>query len=306
MIWMLLVLLYGVFKGFREIAKKKAMEDCSVMEILFFYSLLAFLMTIPTAGDALQLPTRYFGLIALKSFVIFVAWIMGFVAIKKMPISTYGVLDLSRVLFSTFLSITVLHEIIKTTQVFGLILVCLGLLLLPFHKKAKQDSSGGEVTEVNASSGNSAARKLTVGTVERPSALYVAAAFVSCLLNALSGLMDKLFMKDVSSSQLQFWYMLYLVILYLLFILVRRIPLRLSALKNKWIWVLSILFVIADKALFVANAYPDSKVSVMTLLKQAGCIVTILAGRFLFKEKNTGHKFFCAAIIITGIVLGSV
>ena len=64
------------------------------------------------------------------------------------------------------------------------------------------------------------------------------------------------------------------------------------------------MFVIADRALFIANADPASEVTVMTLLKQAGAVVTILAGKFLFKEKNVGHKLICAAIIIVGIMLG--
>lgn len=292
MVWILLVLLYGVFKGFREIAKKKAMEEHSVMEILFFYSLIAFVLIIPTAKDAFALPVNYYGLIFLKSFVIFVAWILGFEAIKKMPISTYGVLDLSRVLFSTFFGVAILGEVLRFTQVIGIILVGSGLLLLKYQPKKKALINGESDQEIKEK--------------ESLKPVVVIAAFGSCFLNALSGLMDKLFMKDVSSSQLQFWYMLYLVLLYLGFILVRKIPLRFSALKNKWIWLLSILFVIADKALFVANSYPESKVTVMTLLKQAGCIVTIMAGRFIFKEKNTGFKLLCAAIIIGGIVIGSV
>ena len=42
----------------------------------------------------------------------------------------------------------------------------------------------------------------------------------------------------------------------------------------------------------------------MTLIKQAGCLVTILGGKFVFKEKNTGYRMFCACIIIFGIVMG--
>ena len=42
----------------------------------------------------------------------------------------------------------------------------------------------------------------------------------------------------------------------------------------------------------------------MTLIKQSGCIVTILAGKFIFHEKNTAYKFVCAAVIIAGIVIG--
>ncbi|MDE7428557.1 MAG: hypothetical protein K2N00_04685 [Lachnospiraceae bacterium] len=53
----------------------------------------------------------------------------------------------------------------------------------------------------------------------------------------------------------------------------------------------------------MANGMEGSQITVMTLLKQAGCVVTILAGRFLFKEKNTAHKMVCAVVIIAGIVI---
>ena len=85
--------------------------------------------------------------------------------------------------------------------------------------------------------------------------------------------------------------------------IISKTEIRKSTLKNKWIWLLAVLFVLADKALFVANGMEASKVTIMTLIKQSGCIVTILGGKFVFKEKNVGYKLFCAAIIIAGIVI---
>jgi len=168
----------------------------------------------------------------------------------------------------------------------GLAFVSLGLLLLKYKPKAfvGKTSERGEAVDIK----------------------LVVMAFSSCLLNAVSGLLDKLLMKDISSSQLQFWYMLFLVLMYLAFILVTKTPVRVgSVLKNYWIWILSILFVIADRALFVANGMAESRITVMTLIKQSGCIVTILAGRFFGSmRKITGHKLVCAAIIIAGIVIG--
>lgn len=283
--WMWLVLLYGVFKGFREIVKKKALEKNSTIEVLFMYTLVAFLIVLPDAGNALGMEPKYYCYIALKSFVIFLAWMFSFKAIKKMPISLYGVLDLSRVLFATLLGVVVLQEVLGTFQIIGLVLVCLGLLLLKYKPGALagKPSDSGETVDIK----------------------LVVMAFASCLLNAVSGLLDKLLMKDISSSQLQFWYMLFLVLMYLAFILVTRTPVHMgSVVRNYWIWLLSILFVIADRALFIANGMADSRITVMTLIKQSGCIVTILAGRFLFHEKHTGHKLVCAVIIIAGIVLG--
>ncbi|MCR4992835.1 MAG: hypothetical protein K6A45_07305, partial [Lachnospiraceae bacterium] len=76
-----------------------------------------------------------------------------------------------------------------------------------------------------------------------------------------------------------------------------------SALKNHWIWLLAVLFVIADRCLFIANADPDSKVTIMTLIKQSSCFVTIIAGKFIFHEKKILHKFLCACVIVAGIVI---
>ena len=286
MLWIFLVLLYGILKGAREILKKKALEKNSTIEVLFMYTLLSFLIVLPEVGNAAGMELRFYFYIAAKSFVIFLAWMCSFKAIRKMPISLYGVLDLSRVMFATLLGVIVLHEVLSGYQVVGLLFVSAGLLLLKYRPHRGQ-------------------RAETEQTSQGVGLVYVVMAFASCMLNALSGLLDKILMRDISSAQLQFWYMLFLVLFYLLYILLTRTPVDLkSAVRNRWVWMLSILFVIADRALFIANGIPGSRITVMTLLKQAGCVVTILAGKYLFREKDTTHKMVCALIIIAGIVIG--
>lgn len=276
--WVLLTLVYGLMKGVREIVKKKSLQKSTVMEVLFFYTLFGFLLLLPDVKEAAGVPADQMGLIALKSFIIFLAWIAGFHAIEKIPISIYGILDLSRVLFATILGVTVLQETLGSSQIIGLLLVAGGLLMLRL-KKAKEPENTG--------------------------AVYVLLAFASCLLNALSGLLDKLITRTATSGQLQFWYMLFLVSFYGIYLVLSRKKVRWrDAVKNDWIWILSILFIVADRALFIANAMPESRVTVMTLVKQSGCIVTILAGKWFFHEKNIGYKLLCAAVIIAGIVIG--
>lgn len=280
MLWIWLVLLYGVLKGAREIVKKKSMEKNTILEVLFVYTLLSFLMVAPGAPQAGGVEWTTMFWIAVKSFVIFVAWMLSFKAIKKMPISLYGLLDLSRVIFSTLMGVILLHEVLNIPQIIGLLLVCTGLLLYRYKKKGKDEAT------------------------EKVDTKIVLCALLSCVLNGVSGTMDKILMQAVSSTQLQFWYMLFLVLFYGLYIVLSKTKIHLvSALKNYWIWILSIMFVIGDKALFIANQSPDSRVTIMTLLKQVGCIVTILAGKFVFKEKNIGYKLFCAGVIIAGIVI---
>lgn len=292
MLWVLLVLLYGILKGAREILKKKALEKNSTIEVLFMYTLLSFVIVLPDMKNAMGLETKFYFYIALKSFVIFLAWMFSFTAIKKMPISLYGVLDLSRVMFATLLGVIVMHEVLTGYQVAGLLFVSTGLFLLKYRPQKLWEKVTGKGT-VNS------------GREQGVRGVYVIIAFASCMLNALSGLLDKLLMREINSSQLQFWYMLFLVLFYLLYIVFTRTPVHMgSAVRNKWVWMLSVLFVIADRSLFIANGMPGSRITVMTLLKQAGCVVTILAGRYLFKEKDTTHKMVCAAVIIVGIMVG--
>lgn len=290
--WIWLVLLYGLLKGCREICKKKALQTSSSIEVLLIYTCVSFLLVVFDFKNALGMEPRFYFFIAIKSFVIFLAWIMSFIAIRNLPLSMYGVLDLSRVLFSTLLGVCVLNEHMGALQTFGLILVCSGLLLLKFKPKAKEPVDERYPKNI---------QKIE----KKYSAVIIIVALISCMLNSVSGLLDKILTRYITSSQLQFWYMLFLCLFYIAYALCMREKISIKrAVKNKWIWLLSIMFVIADRALFIANADPASKVTVMTLIKQAGAVVTILAGKFIFKEKNVSHKLICAAIIIAGIMLG--
>ena len=281
--WMWLVLLYGLIKGAREIVKKKSLQYSSVAEVLFFYTLFAFLMVLPDCKNAMGISVHMLGWIFLKSLIIFCAWILSFKAIKKMPISLYGVLDLSRVLFATLLGSVVLNEVMSTNQIIGLILVAMGLLLLKVHiplKKTDKDEK------------------------DKVKPIIVIFSLLSCMLNALSGLLDKILMRDLNSSQLQFFYMLFLVLLYGLYMWIGKEEVNLKkAVKNPWIWLLALLFVIADRALFLANADPESKVTIMTLIKQSGCVVTLAAGKWIYHEKHVLHRALCTVLVVVGIVV---
>lgn len=294
MVWMLLVLLYGLLKGSREIAKKKAMQKNSIIKVLVVYTVLSFIFVIPQAPNAGGLELKYYIFIAIKSFAIFIAWFCGFYSLKKLPVSLYGVLDLSRILFATLFGITFFGEVLSSHQILGLIFVCAGLLLLRFKPKSKKAIPATPTITDKSVNQNASAEQTK---------FYIFLAFISCFLNAISGFFDKFLMRDITSSQMQFWYMVFLVLYYAIYILIKKEKISLSVIKNPWIWALAIMFVIGDKALFIANGIEQSRLTIMTLIKQCGCFVTILGGRFIFKEKNTGYKLFCACIILVGIIL---
>lgn len=274
--WIALVLLYGILKGARDIIKKKALTKNTTMEVLFFYTLLSFLFVTPGTKTALEIDTGYLGYIFIKSFVIFIAWMCSFGAIKKLPVGFYGIMDMSRVVFASLLSVTVLDERFTTAKTIGMILVLAGLFMVNF----KKDFSS-----------------------EKKNYISIILVLISCLLNAVSEIFDKYLMQYVNSTQLQFWYMLFLVVLYFAYSIISKTRIRWKSLfRNYWVIILSVLFVIGDKALFVACAQENSSVIAMTLIKQCSVMVTIIGGRLIFKERGTLYKLLCAAVIIAGIV----
>lgn len=288
--WIVLVLIYGILKGIRDISKKKALERNGVIEVLFVYTLIAFILVIPEARGAGGVATKDMLLTAFKSFIIFVAFICSFYAIEKMPISLYGIVDLARMIFSMLLGVIVLGERLGIFQWIGMALVMGGLLLLKykpaFLKKKDADSQ---------------IRDKSVDTI---SAYILFLAFLSTFLNAVSGTLDKILMRTMTSGQLQFWYMLYMLIYYAIYVVITKTKINWkSVLKNYHIWLISIMFIIADRCLFIANGDPNSSVTVMTILKQVCVIVTIIGGRIFFKEKDIAYRIFCAVVVSAGIVL---
>lgn len=319
MSWVILVLIYGIFKGARELTKKKAMSINSVMEVLVIYTFISFAMVIPQAPNAGGLETKYYLLIALKSFAIFVAWICGFYSLKMLPVSLYGVLDLSRVLFSTFMGVVFLHETLNGYQIAGLCIVCSGLLLLKFKpgflkkKKAGTENTDSTISNVAQTSIPQQTSLSQQTSLQNPAleiknndriSFFIVLALISCVLNAVSGFMDKVLMREITRPQLQFWYMVFLAGYYLLYILITRTKISASVFKNIWVWIMAAMFVLGDMALFEANKNPESRITMMTLIKQSGVIVAIIGGKIFFKEKNIGYKLFCATVIIAGILIG--
>lgn len=73
--------------------------------------------------------------------------------------------------------------------------------------------------------------------------------------------------------------------------------------KNYWIIIAAVCFAVGDKLFFTANGIPESKVSVMTVIKQFSAIESIILGKIMFKEEGIIKKLACSILIIFGIII---
>lgn len=276
-LWILFIVIYALLKGSREGMKKAALKKSSSNEILFFYTFIGLILTLPFSKDAFSLEAKYIFYAFIKSAVCCTAWLCSLIAIKKMSVSLYGIMDLSRMVFSTMLGVFVLGESFTLPKLVGVCLVITGLLLVNLKKNSE-----------------SSAMTLPILLV----------ALANCFFNAISGTMDKVLMKHMETSQLQFWFMLFMTVIYGMVLIVRKEKISFKSIKtNYWVPLMSLSLVLGDRLLFEANANPESEVTLMTLIKQSAVVVTVLTGWLVFKEKHILYKLMCAGIVVTGIIV---
>ncbi len=278
-LWIVFTLIYGILKGAREPIKKSILNGIGVLPALFGYTFIGFLMSVPFARDIFSFPPYLFFFICLKSAVLVFAWMLSFKGIRKIPVSVYGICDMSRVIFSTLLGVVFLSESLTLKGIISLALVALGLY---FANQRKAAANEGYQLK------------------------YVWYILLSCFLNGISGILDKYVMAtgQITSSAFQFWFMFTLSLFYFIYILIKKEKFEFKkTFTNPLVYILSFLLIFGDRIVFIANADPSSKVTIMTLLKQSSAVVTILLGKLIYKEKNILKKLACACIIIIGIVL---
>lgn len=275
--WMIYTIIYGIISGTYYLFQKEAMKKDHSIEVLTTFITISFILLLFETPSAVTIEPGYLLLIFLKSFIIFISWVLSFKAMSKISISLYGVINMSRILFTTLLGIIFLHECITGNELVGMIFIMIGLVLV---------------------------NTIDSGEKSKKEKKYVTVLLIACVLCAISGLLDKVVSTNVPANQYQWWMMLFLFIISWIYIFIRKININFkSTFKNYWIYLYSILFIVGDRILFLANGVKGSEISIISLLKQVSVIITVLVGGKIFKEKGLGKKFVCSLIILLGIII---
>ena len=276
--WILLTIIYAVFVSINEVFKKKAIKINSIYEFLAYHCFFSFILCALITNDAFLIDYTFFPAIIIKSLIIVVAWILGVKAIEGLQLSIYGLVKITRILFSVLLSFLILGERFSTISIIGMGIVIIGLVL------------------VNTRTDNGPNRKNSYKII----LLFM----VSCFLSDLSAIIDKKVLMYISSSQLQFWFMFFLAIFYWTILLIKGKKINTKKLTtNFWIPLSSVCLVFGDRLYFRATEIPSSKVAIMSILKQLSIVISIIFGGLIFHEKDIFKKLLYSLLIIAGAVI---
>ena len=193
--WVLLTFIHAIFAGIFQTSNKKARESNNALEILGIFSLLSLMLTFLISKNIFDIEVIYLFAVFIKSSVIVLALLLNLYAVKNVSLSKYGIIHLSRVIFSVLLSVIILKEVLTPSIIIGIIIVISGLYMV--NNVSKDE-------------------KKTV------SFKYEIMLLISCFLNSISAILDKTLSQHLTNSQLQFWYILFITLIYWVIILVKQ------------------------------------------------------------------------------------
>ena len=275
--WILLMIIDAFVISFSEVFKKKALKKNSIFEVSALFTIIAFLINLFFSKDALSIDYSFLPIILLKSIIIVVSWTISIKAIKELQLGVYGMIKISRIVFTVILSCIFLGESFSTLTFIGMIIVIIGLILVNTTNKGEKKKNSIRII-----------------------VLFV----ISCLGSAISAIIDKKILQQITSSQLQFWFYLFISILFLIMLLVKEKKVDIKIIHNNyWVSLISVCLVLSDRLLFWANSMPSSKVIIMIVLKQLSVVISILLGKLIFKEKDIIKKLLYSILIIIGVVM---
>lgn len=277
--WLWMVIISGILLGFWDITKKQAFKKNSIVSVLAFYSLFCFIFVSFEFSNAINLTGDKILVIFIKTIIIFLSWVLGFTAIKHLPISIVTPFDTVNPLFTIIFGIVILGESLGLLQGVGIL-----IMLVSYYFIGKVGSK--EITNVFKNK-------------------YFYFMIGSAILSAVSAIIDKIALRSINPGQMQFWFCLFMSIFNMAVLLYTKLKSenKISIKLDYNIPLMSLLLIIADRIYFNAVNIPSSQISVIIPLRKISIFISVIVGGLIFKEENLKQKFWCICLLILGIAL---
>lgn len=292
MIWLFLTLGSAFFLGIYEVIKKHALRDNAVWLVLLYGTFSSALLFIPVillsatgvieTQSNLYIPVvgiREHLLILLKTCIVLTSWIFSYFSLKHLPITIASPIRATAPIWTLMGALMIFKEELNLLQWLGLIITLSFFFLF-----------------------STAGRKEGISFRNNKWVWY---AVLGTLFAAMSALFDKFLIRQIDRMAVQGFFSVYQVALLLpVVFIIRRTMARPPKLKWRWsIPLIGLTLVVADYLYFYALDFPDSLISVVSVLRRGSVLISFFFGAIVFKEKNVGRKALFLAGILTGIVI---
>lgn len=292
--WLLLGLFSAVLLGFYDVTKKLALQNNAVIPVLFAATLISSVLLLPLPILSYFFPsqmqhtwvyvppidarTHFF--IFLKSLLVLASWIFGYFSFKHLPITIITPIEATRPLWTLIGAIVIFSEQLSPIQWIGVIITLVSFYLFSITGKKE-----GFRFAHNK---------------------WIWFSIIASLLGAASGLYDKFLLKQFNRMAVQSYYVFYQAIIMGIIVLLLWYPKRKETTPFQWrkaIIGISFFLTLADFLYFFALSNPDAMISLLTVVRRSGVVVSFSIGAILFREKNITVKAICLLGVIIGTLL---
>lgn len=297
--WIAFALLSALLLGFYDVSKKISLKDNAIIPVLFLNTLFCSLLFVPfiaLSGNAIgsdaflyvpQTSLHEQVFIMLKAVIVLSSWILGYKAIKHLPLTIVGPINATRPVMVLMGALLLYGERLNLWQWAGVALSIVSFFML---------SRSGRKEGIKFSHNK-----------------WIAFLIAAAVLGACSGLYDRLILAPVSEGGLglhrmtvQVYYNFYQCILMFVAMLTMWLPKRRSSTPLKWHWaipVISIFLSAADLAYFYALTKPDAMISVVSMIRRGSVVVSFCIGAIFLHEKNLRSKLPDVILILLSMLM---
>ncbi len=291
--WLILAFISAALLGFYDVAKKQALRQNAVPNILLLNTLLSSLIFLPviisgefslgwfsgTIFDIDSASPRAHLLIFIKSLIVLSSWAFGYMGIKHLPITLVGPINATRPVIVLLGAMLLFGERLNALQWTGVALALVSIFLL---------SRAGKKEGIDFKNNR-----------------WILCVVAAALLGAASGLYDRYIMRELPPLMVQGWFNIYQVAIMAIIVTIIALHQGKNTTSIKWTWaipMISILLSGADLAYFVALSNEDSMLAIVSMIRRSSVVVSFACGAVVFHEKNLRAKAIDMAFILIGMI----
>ena len=288
--WIFLALVSALCLGCYDVFKKLSVKGNDVAMVLMLNTVFQTMFMSPVIiGEVAQgsfgLGDSVHGhlLILVKAVIVLSSWLLGYFAIKHLPLTIQGPINASRPVMVLVGALLIFGERLNLLQWVGILL---GFASLYF------------IARIGSREGFS---------LKHSRWLWMAIG--ATVLGAISALYDKFLLQYYRPTDVQAWYSLYqcIIMTATLLILRRCSPaMRRESGGFRWRWTIpfiSVFLTVADLAYFYSLSIDGAMISVISMVRRGSVIVPFIYGVLVLHEKNVRAKAVDLGVLFLSLIL---
>lgn len=289
MYWVLLAVASAVGLGFYDVMKKISVRDNNVPMVLLLNTLFGTILMSPVIIGSLF--EGHWGLgdtvsghlmIVLKAIIVLSSWILGYFAIKHLPLTIQGPINASRPVMVLVGALLIFGERLNWIQWIGILF---GFLSLYF------------ISRIGSREGIS---------MKHDRWLWMSIG--ATMLGAISALYDKYLLSNpvFKPTEVQAWYSFYqLVIMSVAVVILRRFN-ESARSQFQWRWAIlgiSLFLTAADLCYFYSLSIDGAMIAVVSMIRRGSVLVSFAFGVIVLHEGNVKTKLIDLGILLLSLVM---